>query len=190
MNVVVLYGSYRTERLGIRVARYVTGVIASKGHSVTLVDAMEYDLPWLDKMYKEYGPGQAPEQMERLHTILERADGFVIVTGEYNHSIPPGLKNLLDTFQSEYYFKPSAIVSYSVGSFGGVRVADHLRVVLAELGMPAISSSLPIPRVHDVFDADGGLNDQKYVKRFDRFLTELEWYMEAFAWRRMQGTPY
>lgn len=58
--------------------------------------------------------------MEKLHQILESADGFIIVTGEYNHSIPPALKNLSDHFQTEYYFKPSGIVSYSAGAFDEV----------------------------------------------------------------------
>ncbi len=190
MNVVIIYGSYRQQRLGIRAALYTVQAIKERGHTVHLVDAMQYQLPWLDKMYKEYDPGMAPEAMEELHHLLDQADGFVIVTGEYNHSIPPGLKNLLDTFQSEYYFKPSAIVSYSVGSFGGVRVADHLRAVLAELGMPAIPSSLPIPRVHQVFDENGTLIDQAYTRRFERFLSEFEWYMQALATQRKQGTPY
>ena len=190
MNVVVIYGSYRQERLGIRAALFALEKLREQGYQVELVDAMTYGLPMLDKMFKEYGPGQAPEAMEKLHKILEMADGFVIVSGEYNHSILPGLKNLLDTFQTEYYFKPSAIISYSVGSFGGVRVADHLRAVLAELGMPAIPSSLPIPRVHEVFDKEGKLIDKAYNRRFDRMLSEFQWYMEAFAWRRKQGTPY
>ena len=57
---------------------------------------------------------------------------FAIVSGEYNHGIPPGLKNLLDHFLEEYFFRPSAIVCYSAGQFGGVRAAMQLR---AECGL-------------------------------------------------------
>ena len=62
-------------------------------------------------MYKEYAKGTAPEPMETISAKLNDSDGFLLVTGEYNHSIPPALKNMLDHFQREYYFKPSAIAS-------------------------------------------------------------------------------
>jgi NAD(P)H-dependent FMN reductase len=61
--------------------------------------------------------------MARIAEILKAADGFVIVSAEYNHSIPAALKNILDYFQSEYLYKPSAIVTYSAGPFGGVRAS-------------------------------------------------------------------
>jgi len=76
---------------------------------IHFIDPLEFNLPLLDKMYKEYEPGSAPAPMEKLARLFNESDGFLIVTGEYNHSIPPALKNLLDHFQSEYFFKPSAI---------------------------------------------------------------------------------
>ena len=88
-------------------------------------------------------------------TLYRAVDGFVIVSGEYNHGIPPALKNLLDHFLEEYFFRPSAIVCYSAGSFGGVRAAMQLRMTLAELGMPSIPSLFPVPKVQDAFDDDG-----------------------------------
>ncbi len=74
-------------------------------------------------MYKEYAPGEAPENLERLAGQIKAADAFIIVSGEYNHSIPPALSNLLDHFLEEYFWRPSAIVCYSAGGFGGVRAA-------------------------------------------------------------------
>ena len=141
-------------------------------------------------MYKEYQPGEAPEKMEKLSKILDGSDGFVIVSGEYNHSIPPALKNLLDHFQSEYFFKPSAIVTYSAGSFGGVRAAVHLRAICGELGMPSISSMFPIPVVQKAFDFDGNALDDAYERRSSRFLDEFDWYVQAFKNQRLKGTPY
>ena len=67
-------------------------------------------------MYKEYEKGQAPEVLERLATRIRAADAFIIVSGEYNHSIPPALSNLLDHFLEEYFWRPSAIVCYSAGT--------------------------------------------------------------------------
>ncbi len=80
---------------------------------MTLVDSRECELPFLDLMYKEYEEGQAPEAMETVAETFRSADGFIIVSAEYNHSIPAALKNLLDYYQSEYLYKPSAIVTYS-----------------------------------------------------------------------------
>ena len=88
------------------------------------------------------------------------------------------------------FFKPSAIVSYSVGGFGGNLAGNHLRQIFAELGAPAISSMLSISRVKQVFDENGKLLDETYEKRADRFLDEFEWYMSAFKNQREKGTPY
>src|SRR6185369_9488669 len=108
-----------------------------------------------DRMYKEYPAGQAPATLERLAGQIKAADGFVIVSGEYNHSIPPALSNLLDHFLEEYFFRPSAIVCYSGGPFGGVRAAMQLRAMLCELGTPSIPSLLPIPRVAEAVSESG-----------------------------------
>ena len=96
-------------------------------------------------MYKEYAAGEAPEALERLAGRIKAADAFIIVSGEYNHSIPPALSNLLDHFLEEYFWRPSAIVCYSAGAFGGVRAAMQLRAMLCELGTPSIPSLLPVP---------------------------------------------
>ena len=116
-------------------------------------------------MYKEYEKGQAPEILERLATRIRAADAFIIVSGEYNHSIPPALSNLLDHFLEEYFWRPSAIVCYSAGAFGGVRAAMQLRAMLCELGTPSIPSLLPVPRVQEAFDEEGHPRDESYNQR-------------------------
>ena len=190
MKIAVLYGSNRSARQGIKAARFILGKLRERGFEASFLDSVEYPLPFLDKMHKEFAPGNAPEPMEKMHQILESADGFVIVSGEYNHSIPAALKNMLDHFQGEYYFKPSAVVSYSAGPFGGMRVAMHLRAVLAELGMPAIPSLFPVSAVQDSFDEEGRALNPMYDQGVVRFLDEFQWYLEAFKARREQGVPY
>ena len=96
----------------------------------------------------------------------------------------------LDHFQSEYVFKPSAIASYSAGMFGGMRVAVHLRAVLAELGMPAISSIQPFPWVQKSFDEEGTPQNEYIEPSTNRFLGEFEWYMKALKRQRQEGTPF
>lgn len=189
LNTVVLYGSVRHHRQGIGAARFVERQLQARGHTATLVDPIEVDLPLLDRMYKEYEPGSAPEKLERLAELYRAADGFIIVSGEYNHGIPPALKNLLDYFLEEYFHRPSAIVCYSAGPFGGVRAAMQLRMTLAEIGMPSISSLLPIPRVGKAFEPDGTPLDDAYERRAARFLTEYEWYANALKEARAKGLP-
>src|SRR5262249_4024180 len=94
----------------------------------------------LDRMYKEYPRGHGPDPLESLAALYRSADAFVVVSGEYNHSVPPALSNLLDYFLEEYFWRPSAIVCYSAGQLGGVRAAMQLRATLCELGMPSIPS--------------------------------------------------
>jgi len=191
LNIVLLYGSVRRDRQGIRAARFAERRLTARGHTVSFVDALDVKLPLLDRMYKEYRKGEAPEVLEKLATMYRAADAFVIVTGEYNHSIPPPLTNLLDHFLEEYFFRPSAIVSYSGGQFGGVRAAVHMQAILCELGMPSIASSFPVPRVGSAFDEEGNELTPGAARRFDRLAAELEWYAEALKRQREEkGVPY
>ena len=190
LKIPVIYGSVRSGRRGIKAARFVERQLLARGHEVTLVDPAEFQVPLLDRMFKEYPPGTAPAVLERLATLYRAADAFVIVTGEYNHSIPPVLSNLLDHFLEEYFFRPSAIVSYSAGAYGGVRAAVQLRAMLCELGMPSIPSTFPVPKVGSAFADDGSAMDAVFEKRFVRFAAELEWYAEALKERRKAGVPY
>ncbi len=190
LNIPVIYGSVRHHRKGIRAAKYFTAQCKARGYATTLVDPMNYELPLLDKMYKEYDEENAPPKMEELADLLSNADGYLVVSAEYNHSIPPALSNLLDHFLEEYFFKPSGIVCYSKGSFGGVRAAMQLRTMLAEMGMSSIPSIFPIPEITESFDEDGNALDERYEKSVKRFLDEFEWYANALKEARKKGTPY
>jgi len=181
-------GSVRRDRNGIKVARWFEQKLKNRNHTVFFIDPMELDLPLLDRMYKEMK--EPSQKLKDLRNMIKDADGYLPVTPEYNHSISSALKNTLHYFLEEYFFKPSAIVSYSVGGFGGIIATQQLRIILAELGAPAISSSFPISKVQNVFDKDGKLLDENYNKRVTRFLDEFEWYIEAFKNQRIKGTPY
>ncbi len=190
LSIAVLLGSVRRDRMGSRAARLVTRELERRGHTVHLVDPLELQLPLLDRMYKEHPKGEAPEPLERLAEIYRRADGFLVVSGEYNHGIPPALKNLLDHFLEEYFFRPSGIVCYSAGGFGGVRAAMQLRMTLAELGMSSVPSLLPIPRIAEAIDEDGIAQLPIVDRSANRFLDEFLWYANALAGARANGTPY
>ncbi len=188
LNTAVIYGSVRRARQGIKAARFVARKLEERKHTATLVDSLEHELPLLDLMFKEYDTGKAPQAMETVGQILSAADGFVVVSAEYNHSIPAALKNLLDHYQREYLYKPSAIVTYSAGPFGGVRALINLRAILAELGTPSIPSAFSISRVQDAFDDDGVPLERAYDDRIVKFLDEFEWYANAMKQARDRET--
>ncbi len=189
LKIVIFYGSVRSDRQGIKAARFMVKKCQERGHEVALIDPLEYRLPLLDKMYKEYDPAQAPEVLQRMAKLIIPADAYIVVSGEYNHTVPPALANLMDHFLEEYFWKPSAIVCYSAGAFGGVRASIALRPMLAEMGMSSIPSVFPVPRVQNAFDENGTPVDEKYHERAKKFLDELDWYACALRNARTQLCP-
>ena len=196
MVVPVLLGSVRSDRMGERVAKWVVRQLEAHGHEPVLVDPAELKLPILDRMWKEI-KDHAPAGQEEMHGKLKvlaelyaRADGFCMISGEYNHSIQPALANLVDYFLEEYFWRPSAIVCYSATAFGGVRAAMQLRAMLAEVGMPSIPSILPIQTVATALTADGVALTQQLAEKTGKFFDEFEWYMRAFKAEREKGVPY
>jgi NAD(P)H-dependent FMN reductase len=187
-KIALIVGSVRQERQGIKVARWMEEKLKNRNHVVFFIDPLELNLPLLDKMYKEMI--DPSEKMKSLQSKINGAEGYLAVTPEYNVGTSGAMKNTLDYFLEEYFFKPSAIVSYSPGMFGGINAAQQLRLIFAELGAPSISSSFSIPRLHKVFNEDGKLIDEAYDKRVLKFLAEFEWYIEAFKNQRAKGTPY
>ena len=108
VRVLVVYGSYRSDRMGIRLADYVVAGFQARGGDVEFVDARAIGLPMLDRMYKEYPRGSAPPALEQLASKIRAADAFVFVTGEYNWGMQPGLKNLTDHFLEEWFWRPAS----------------------------------------------------------------------------------
>lgn len=190
MHATVLYGSVRNDRQGIRAARWVVKALEERGHTASLVDPIEYELPLLDRMYKEFARGSAPRAMESIAELLRAADAFVIVSGEYNHGVPPAMKNLLDHFQQEYFWRPAAIVTYSAGHGAGLRSQLPLRAILGELGMVTMPSMVGVAKVSDTLGENGGGPPEHLSKALGRLLDELEWYARALGNERAKGVPY
>jgi NAD(P)H-dependent FMN reductase len=193
-RILVLYGSYRSGRMGIRLAQFVIDNFRARGEDVELIDAKAIGLPMLDRMYKEYPKGQAPPELESLAQKIRAADGFVFVTGEYNWGIQPGLKNLTDHFLEEWFWRPAAIASYSAGRFSGARAALAWHGTLSEMGMVVISSSLAVGGIAQTLGENGepqGEGGKALTRAFPRFAEDLGWWMEAAkAQRAQRGVPY
>jgi len=192
MTILVLYGSYRSDRMGIRLAQFVIEGFRARGDDVELIDAKAIDLPMLDRMYKEYPKGQAPERLETLAGKIRDADGFVFVTGEYNWGIQPGLKNLTDHFLEEWFWRPAAIASYSAGRFSGARAALAWHGTLSEMGMVVISSSLAVGPISQTLSEQGeptGEGGKALARAFPRFADDLKWWIEAAKAQRGKRPP-
>ena len=191
-RILVFYGSYRSDRMGIRLAQYVVERLRRRGDDVELIDAKAIGLPMLDRMYKEYPKGKAPEPLERLADKIRGADGFVFVTGEYNWGIQPGLKNLTDHFLEEWFWRPAAIVSYSGGRLSGARAATAWHGTLSEMGMVVTSSTIAVGPIGQAFSAEGepvGESGQAVERAFPRFADDLMWWVEASKMQRQRKPP-
>jgi NAD(P)H-dependent FMN reductase len=191
-RILVFYGSYRSDRLGIRLAQFVVEGLRGRGFDVELIDAKAVGLPMLDRMYKEYPKGKAPAALEKLAGQIRGADGFVFITGEYNWGIQPGLKNLTDHFLEEWFWRPAAIASYSAGRLSGVRSATAWRGTLSEMGMVVISSTLSVGPISQTLSADGqplGEGGKALAQAFPRFADDLVWWVEAAKAQRARKEP-
>mmetsp|Transcript_12623 Transcript_12623/g.25866 ORF Transcript_12623/g.25866 Transcript_12623/m.25866 type:complete len:278 (-) Transcript_12623:171-1004(-) len=205
LNLALISGSTRTTGpptvLGPRVSSFILHSLQIRGHTVTHIDPKNHDFPLLEKPHFAYPPGRTPENLQRVHEILNNADGYVCVTPEYNHSPSPALINILNHFGSSVFsFKPSAIVSYSAGQWGGTRAAVGLRTTLSELGCLPVSAMIHIPKAQDVFDKDGNIivleanedggddgnnvesaenAENQWQKYCGRCFSQLEWWADA-----------
>ncbi len=192
LNILVLYGSYRSDRMGIRLANFLVAGLAQRGHDVELIDAKAVGLPMLDRMFKEYAPGTAPAAMAELATKIRAADAFVFVTGEYNWGMQPGLKNLTDHFLEEWFWRPAAIASYSAGRLGGARASSAWHAPLSEMGMVVISSTLTVGGIGSALTTDAtpdGEGGAALAKAFPRFAADLEWWAAAGRRQRAEMPP-
>jgi NAD(P)H-dependent FMN reductase len=193
-NILVFYGSYRRDRVGIRMATFVTKQLRAGGAEAELIDARAVGLPMLDRMYKEFAPGEAPKAMSDLAAKIRAADAFVFVVGEYNFGPQPGLKNLTDHFLEEWYWRPAAVVSYSPGRLAGARASSAWHPILSEMGIIVTSSTVAVGPIAATFDAEGepiGDAGQHTLSAFKRVAADLAWWTSAARNQRLlQKPPY
>jgi NAD(P)H-dependent FMN reductase len=193
-HILVFYGSYRSNRMGIRLAAYIIEGLAKRGEKPELIDAKAIGLPMLDQMYKEYPKGEAPPAMEELAKKIRAADAFVFVTGEYNWGMQPGLKNLTDHFLEEWFWRPAAVASYSSGRLAGTRSNSAWHLTLSEMGMVVISATISVASIAEALNPDGapiGDGGKALEKAFPRFADDLAWWTEAArAQRGRKAPPY
>lgn len=168
LYIPVILGTTRKGRMSAHVARFVHGeLLKRKGVTTEVIDIAKLPLPVDDagEAIKDAGFSEK----------MNRADGLVIVSPEYNHSFPGLLKHVLDSCLKEYIHKPAGLAGVSAGPFGGARGIQSFLPVLRELGLVAIFWDLNFGTVAKTFDESGKLLDEAYYRRADKFLGELIW---------------
>jgi NAD(P)H-dependent FMN reductase len=131
---------------------------------------------------------------DRAHTAalrarIGRADAFIVVTPEYNHSYPATLKALIDSVKTEWHAKPVGFVSYG-GISGGIRAVEHLRHVFAELHAVGLRDAVAFANIWDRFSEDGRLRDPGAANAaMTTMLARLRWWARALRTAR-ETHPY
>ena len=198
LNLLVFLGTVRDstpprpQRLGLRVARACLAHLTAEGHDIGLVDPLSLELGDPFKPHFAYPEGKAPAALEDLARRIAAADGYVMVSPEYNHSMSPALAHVLNHFGSSLYsYKPSAIATYSAGQWGGTRAAVTMRTFLSELGCLPVSAMIHVPKAHEVFAEDGSYAPDVDGARWDGYLgrtfAQLVWWAEAARRQRAEG---
>ncbi|MBC2875016.1 MULTISPECIES: NADPH-dependent FMN reductase [Streptomyces] len=189
LRIAVLNGSTREGRFGPVVARWVMSRLAERDDmDADLVDLVETPLPTVFPAFGGPAPEGAAELLAAVSPRLAAADGFVIVTPEYNRSFPASLKNAIDWHHREWQAKPVTFVSYG-GRSGGLRAVEQLRLVLAELDAATLRDTVSFQLSDGPFDADGRLTDRHAEAAAKAQLDQLAWWAGALRDARRAG-PY
>ncbi len=178
MKIALLLSSVRDNRLADIVLKKVLSLISSS-FEFTIVDPLEYSLPMINKRY--YEMKQPEEKYKKLHDIFAGADGFLIVTAEYNHSVPPALTNMLDHFGSEFSYKSCGIISYSSGPVGGARATEHLKLICSNLGMSPVPLSPAWGLATKAGLPEGKAFEDNFEKSFATFIKQFIWFTKALT---------
>ncbi|MDQ3815563.1 MAG: NAD(P)H-dependent oxidoreductase [Armatimonadota bacterium] len=175
--IPVILGTARQGRMSEHVARFVVDEVGKReGVETELIDIRTMTLSTTDA-------GEAIKDAHFSATVA-RADALVFVVPEYNHGYPGLLKHVLDSNLKEYIHKAVGICGVSAGGFGGTRVIENLLPVMRELGLVTIFWDGNFSAVYKLFDDDGKLLDESYVKRLDKFLKELIWMAKVLRYGR------
>lgn len=180
-NIPVILGSVREGRRSLAPARHIMEKIKAMGFETQLVDFKElplpfYDAPTVPVVY--YKTGYPNPNAQKWSEIARAADGFVIVTPEYNHGYPAVLKNALDWLYLEFERKPFGLVGVSDGRVAGARVIEQLRTVIENFGAMAVRETVMLGPIDKYFDLEGKLLDDSLDKRVEGMVHSLVWWLE------------
>lgn len=180
-RILVIHGSNRAGSWSGKVADAAMRELAKSGAEVTRIALSDYPLPLMDEdLEREKG---IPDNAMKLARLIAAHDGMFVATPEYNGSIPPLLKNVIDwvsrvSRDGDRPLKPyqgmvAALASSSTGSFAGIRAINHLRAVLAHIGVQVVSEQCSVPTAAEAFDDMDRLRDERARKTMERTVQSL-----------------
>ncbi|KAH9253173.1 hypothetical protein BASA81_008855 [Batrachochytrium salamandrivorans] len=196
IKTLVVVGSSRQGRMGERVGKFIASQLKLRTtikHEVDYLDLGDLQVGFMEQALGWMDPTTVSEPLKALGKRVADAEAFVFISPEYNHSMSPVLTNFLNHFpQTSYMFKPSAIVVYSMGPFGGVRAAMQMRALTGELGCLSVTAIFAAPVVQNSLDVEGkpvGEDGKLLEGQATKVLGQLEWYAEATKAQRAKGLP-
>ena len=193
-NVLVIVGSTRPGRAADLVVPWVTSrARAHAGFDAEVADLRDWPLPIFAEHPGTIGditdPTYSEPVVQAWNKKVKQADAFLIVTPEYNHSIPGSLKNAIDSVWLSFGFrnKPVAAVGYSGSIGGGIRAIEHLAHVFVEAEAVPLRNTVVIPFVRTAFGTDGQPADPETDIRLQVMLDDLAWWSSALERARAAG---
>jgi len=179
MYIPIILGTAREGRQSEKVAKFILKETAKADLETEIIDVRDFRIKATDNTEKI-------PQAKKLAEKIIKADGFIIVSPEYNHGYPGELKMMLDMLYKQYAKKPVGICGVSAGGLGGARMIQQLRLTCIGLNMVPIGQAIYFSVVQDLFD-ENGIKDHSYYNRVKNFLDELIWYAKALKSAREQN---
>jgi NAD(P)H-dependent FMN reductase len=196
LKLQVIVGSTRPGRQADAVLRWLMShAKAHEAFEVETLDLREWPLPFFQETIATVGdlndPTYSDPLVKRWNNKIKEADAYVIVTPEYNHSIPAVLKNAIDTVFFSYSFrhKPVALVGYSAGVAAGARAVEHLNDIMLETEAIPVRTPTLVPFVATAFDAEGKPTNPVLNAGLSVMLDDLAWLAKALKTARTEGEP-
>lgn len=175
LTIHVILGSVREGRMAKPIGRWVMEQAAARGDlACELIDLKEWDLPFFWHPRPPAAGGYTDPLQIRWAEKVAAADGYILITPEYNHSPSAVLKNALDTVYAEWNRKPLGFVAY--GGVGGARSVEQLRLTSVSLEMAPISSAVHLIRPGAKRHDDRFEGDEHDVKALAALFDELAWW--------------
>ncbi len=178
-DIVIISSSVRDGRQSHRVALFFQQFIDSRGLSKPeILDLKKYDFPMFEERLSRMDDPE-PE-WEAFADRVNRADGVLIVSPEYNGGYPASLKNVIDLMHKEWHRKPMAIATVSSGRYGGTQVITSLLFTLWKIGAWMVPAKYHVSNVATSYEEDGRSTNQELTDKLaGKFIDELVWCMTA-----------
>jgi len=185
LKFLCIVASVREGRMAERMMKLVKSqfekTMAPAGHTLTIMDPEDYNLPMLKQPLHFYrDPSEAPAVLHTMNKMIMEADAYLIVTPEYNRCVPPALVNTIDHFPpTSFDHKISGIIAYTLGVTGGSFGISAVRPLLTEMGCLPVKNFVSVNRVANEIKEDGTTENSHIYSALDKLFKEVGWWANA-----------